>query len=147
MSNAIKALIERQAATSGTYSPSRVLTGHECSLCDNSFRLGDLRLSLEGVPESRRVHFFCALDQNPRDAVLDVDLVWKDDKTDPHAIGLHEAGLAIVEELREILSVLGDRTNLRATMARLLVTGYMAELTMSRLLATGGLTESTKASP
>lgn len=109
MSNAIKALIERQAATSDACGPSFAFAGRQCSHCDNSFSLGDLSLSIEGAPEGKRSH--------------------SNDKTDRNATGLHETALAVVAELREFLAVLGDCANLRATMAGVLATGRMVELT------------------
>lgn len=55
MPNAIKALIERQAATTDACCSSRVLTASDCGDVHNSFLVDDLRLSHSTESEHRKL--------------------------------------------------------------------------------------------
>lgn len=121
MSNAIRTPDERQGATYAERCSSCISTGHDCSWCGKSFVLGDLRVSVEGLPNGERLHFLCA---EGKGRPLSLDLL------DPglESTNLREAGLGILEELTPV--VLGDMkvSDMRATMGRLLVLGYLVEL-------------------
>ena len=134
MSNAIRALDERQDATASARCSSCVSTGHDCTLCGKSFLYGDLRVRVERLQEGERLHFFCAGELRDKARATAIDLLLPDQENDPS--GFFDAGRAVVEEVGPVVLSSAEATGVRAAMSRLLVVGYLSELGSPALEAT-----------
>lgn len=100
MSNAIKAPDERQVATGGVGCSSCVSTGHGCTWCGKSFRLGDLKITLQGSPPGERAHILCSIDARlDGSEIVAVEVSLPEDVGADDPVGFFARGAALVDDL------------------------------------------------